>query len=489
MYNKIGTIIKIEGSLLQMLAAVFIVPFFIALSNGEKKCANIFLVIIVVCTALSYIARKIFSLSHYNFKSRDGFLIVALSWFVISLVGAIPFVASGSIPNFADAFFESCSGFSTTGASILEDIEIMPRSILFWRSFTHWLGGMGVIVLIAALLPSFGLNGQIMANAETTGPTKDKIMAKFSDSAKVLYGIYIFMTIAETILLLVGGMNLYDALIHTFGTVGTGGMSSYNNSIMHFNSTYIEIVIAIFMMLAAVNFNLYYAALRHGIKRIFQDAEFRFYICIILGAGILITLCNAFYSSFEHFGKTTLDAFFQTISIITTTGYASADYDLWPTFSKFVIFALFFIGGCSSSTGGGVKGVRILVCLKLIRRGVSVRLHPNRIVPLTLNGKEVSTNTTIRISNFIFTYVLVLFAGFLLISLNGFDFMTNLSAAASCLGNVGPGFNLVGPSMNYSIFSDFSKYVFSALMIIGRLELYTVLVLFSRYYIQPNRTM
>jgi trk system potassium uptake protein TrkH len=296
------------------------------------------------------------------------------------------------------------------------------------------------------------------------------------------------MTIAETILLLLGGMTLYDALIHTFGTVGTGGMSSYNNSIMHFNSTYIEIVIAIFMMLAAVNFNLYYAALRHGIKRIFQDVEFRFYICISLGAGVLITLCNAFYSSFEHFGKTTLDAFFQTISIITTTGYASADYDLWPTFSKFIIFALFFIGGCSSSTGGGVKGVRILMCLKLIRRGVSVRLHPNRIVPLTLNGKEVSTNTTIRISNFIFTYVLVLFVGFLLISLNGFDFMTNLSSAASCLGNVGPGFNLVGPSMNYSIFSDFSKYVFSALMIIGRLELYTVLVLFSRYYIQPNRT-
>lgn len=487
MRNKIGTIIKIEGILLAILAASMTAPLIIALTCNETDCVRAFLTVIISCAVISLLIHLTFGLSRYNLKTRDGFLIVALSWFSVSLVGAVPFYISGSMPDFIDAFFESCSGFSTTGSSILTDIEVMPRSILFWRSFTHWLGGMGIIVLMTALLPAFGINGQIVANAETTGPTKDKILAKFSDSAKALYSIYLIMTAAEVILLKIGGLSLYDALIHTFGTVGTGGLSSYNASIGHFNSLYVEIVVAVFMLLAAVNFNLYYIARRRGVMQLLRDEEFRFYMMTILTCGGVITIYNCIINRFSDVGETLVNAFFQVISIMTTTGYATDDYDLWPTFSKFVIFVLFFIGGCSSSTGGGVKCVRILVALKLIKRGISLKIHPNRIAPVTLNGKEVKSETSIRISNFIFTYVILLFAGMLLLSLNGFDFVTNLSASASCLGNIGPGFNLIGPSMNYAAFSGFSKLVCSFLMITGRLELYTVLMLFSKYYRHPNR--
>ena len=488
MSDKYKVIFKIESMIMIILAFAMIPSLTIAIYDNEIKGTASFLLIIIMLLVTGLFLNKCLGYSQYKLKNRDGFLIVSLTWFLASFIGAIPFCLSGYIPNFADAFFESASGFSTTGASILIDIEALPRSILFWRSFTHWLGGMGIIVFITALVPAFGLSGQIVANAETTGPTKEKITAKYSDGAKGVYMIYIVMTIVETILLKLCGLSWFDALIHTFGTVGTGGLSSYGASIAHFDNIFVEIIIAVFMFMAAINFNLYYVARKRGIKEIINDEETRFYVGLVFAASIIIALYNFIFNSFKDLGETLLNAFFQVISIITTTGYMTDDFDAWPTFSKMMIFMLFFIGGCASSTGGGVKCVRFLGVLKLIKRGITHKIHPNIVSPVTLNGKEMSNDTAIRITNFVFTYLLLIAVGTILLSIDGADFFTNLSAAASCVGNIGPGFNLVGPTMNYAFYSDFSKYVCSFLMITGRLELYTVLVLFSRYYRNPNRT-
>ena len=488
MLAKYKGVLKIESIIMIVLAVAMLPSLIIGIYDNENIGAASFMLVIILLLVIGLFFNKCLGHSRYVLKNRDGFLIVSLTWFLASFIGAMPFYISGCIPNFADAFFESASGFSTTGASILTDIESLPRSILFWRSFTHWLGGMGIIVFITALIPAFGLSGQIAANAETTGPTKEKITAKYSDGAKGIYMIYIVMTILETLLLKLCGLSWFDALVHTFGTVGTGGLSSYGASIAHFDNIFVEIIIAIFMFLAAINFNLYYIARKRGIKEIINDEETRFYVGVVFTASIVIALYNFIFNSFKDFGETILNSFFQVISIITTTGYMTDDFDTWPTFSKMIIFALFFIGGCASSTGGGVKCVRFLGALKLIKRGITHKIHPNIISPVTLNGKEMSNDTAIRITNFIFTYILLIAVGTIFLSIDGADFVTNLSASASCVGNIGPGFNMVGPTMNYAFYSDFSKYVCSFLMITGRLELYTVLVLFSRYYHNPNRT-
>ncbi len=484
---KIRTTLRIEGSLLIVMAVSMIIPLLIAFFERETGSIRAFLLVMAMCVILGLIPFIFFGPSQRKIQSRDSFVIVTLSWVLASIIGALPFLLSGSMNSFADAFFESVSGFTTTGSSILTDVEVLPRSILFWRSFTHWLGGMGIIVFITALLPVFGINGQLIANSETTGPTKDKILARFSDQSRQLYKIYIIMTIAEILLLKVGGISWFDSAVHTFGSVGTGGLSIYNDSIAQYNNVYVELIIAFFMLFASLNFNLYYLALKRGIKQIFKDEEARFFMIIVAVVTGMIALYNWIFDEFVNFGEKLMNSFFQVASIISTTGYMTDDYDLWPTFSKMMLFMLFFIGGCSSSTGGGVKVVRVLVGLKLVRRGVSLKLHPNRIAPITLNERELGSDATIRVSNFIFTYVVIILFGTVLLSLDGNDFMTNFSAVASSLGNIGPGFNLVGPTMNYSFFSDFGKYTCSALMIIGRLELFTVLALFSRHYWNPDR--
>lgn len=489
MRGKHRDYVRIEGAALLIMAAAMVIPLILALFYGEKSSVIGFGTVIGFCFLAGVLIRIIIKPSPEKFKSRDGFFVVSLTWFVCSLAGAAPFIISGSIPDLADAVFESCSGFSTTGASILTDIESMPKSILFWRSFTHWLGGMGIIVFVMAILPALGISGQMVAYAETPGPIKDKVTARFSDTAKGLYRLYIGLTVAEVILLKFGGMNWYDAFVHTFGTVGTGGFSSYNTSIAHFTSPYIQIVIIVFMVLAGMNFNLYYVGIiqKHGLKTIFRDDETKFYLSAMGIATLAIFIYNNVMDGFRDAGHTLLSAAFQVASITTTTGYATDDFDLWPTFSKMVIFAMFFFGGCSGSTGGGIKCVRMLVCMKLLRRSFSLKVHPNRVVPLSLNGKDLPSDVIIKITNFAFTYVAVLFAGTLLLSVDNMDFISTFSAAASCLGNIGPGFNLVGPTMNYASLTDFSKYVCSFLMIAGRLELFTVFTLFSRHYWNSNR--
>ena len=483
-----SSVIRIMSVLFVVLGVSMLPALLVACIYHETYSIVAFAVVSIHCFGAGAIFGKIFELTDLKkLKQRDGFLIVALCWVISSAVGSLPFVISGAIPSFVDAFFETCSGFSTTGCSILTEIESLPKSILFWRSFTHWLGGMGIIVFATALLPSIGIKGQIIASAETPGPTLDKISPRFSDTARKLYLLYIGITIVQIFLLIFGGMSVYDACIHAFGTVGTGGFSSYNNSVAHFDSFYLQWVIIIFMLLCGVNFNLYFIMFKRGIKHVLKDSELKLYLAIIGVITVLIFL-NVIYSGYYvETGKAFTDAAFQVVSIITTTGYATCDYDIWPTFSKMLVFLLMLIGACSSSTGGGVKVIRILVALKMIRRGVTLKLHPNRFIPVTIGNRGVPQEVATNIANYIFLYIAVIFGGSLVISLNGFDLMTTISSVITCVGNVGPGFNLVGPTMNFSIFSNFSKIVLSFLMIAGRLELFTFFLLFSPHYWNANK--
>lgn len=480
-------VIRIMGILLLVLGACLIPSLLVAFIYAETLSIKAFLFTILPCIVIGAVLKKVFRPSLIKLKARDGFLIVSLSWLVASIIGALPFVISGAIPNYIDAFFETCSGFSTTGSSILTDVESLPKSMLFWRSFTHWLGGMGIIVFAMALLPSIGVGGQIIASAETPGPTLSKITPRFADTARNLYLVYILFTVIETILLLFGGMNLFDSLIHTFGSVGTGGFSSYADSVAHFSSPYIQWVIIIFMTMCGINFNLYFILARKGIKAMLKDSELRLYLLIIFSVTALISINLMTAGGYDSISQGIRDSAFQVTSMITTTGYATADYELWPTFSKMLIFILLLTGACSSSTGGGVKVIRILIALKLVRRGVSLKLHPNRIASVTLGGKGVPQEVSTNIANFIFLYIFVFFVGGFIISFNGYDIVTSFSAVLTCLGNTGPGFNLVGPVLNFSIFSGFSKLVLSFLMIAGRLELFTFFMLFSRHYWNSNK--
>ncbi|MEA4987913.1 MAG: TrkH family potassium uptake protein [Anaerovorax sp.] len=480
-------ILKVDAAIGILLAAAMIPSLIVSLLYNEIDAAISFARCIVPMLFLgAFVVYKIKPTSS-TLRMRDGFLIVASCWILASIFGAFPFLLSNSIPSFIDAFFETASGFSTTGASILTDIEVLPKGILFWRSFTHWLGGMGILVFAIALLPALGIGGQRIIRAETPGPTLDKLSPKISDSARILYSMYFGMTLLEVILLCIGGVNLYDALVHTFGTVGTGGLSSYNNSIAHFDSIYVDIVITVFMILAGVNFNLYYLLLQRKIKDFFSDYELRGYLIIIAIATVLIAWNLWSTNTYDTIGESLRYSVFQAASITTTTGYSTTNFDLWPTFSKMVLFLLMFVGGCSSSTGGGVKVIRVLILLKLIRRGMYRKLHPRAVVPVKIQGKAIPSATVSGITSFPVLYACLLLFGSLIISLENFDMLTSISSVAACLGNIGPGFELVGPSANYSAFSDFSKMFLAFYMLIGRLELFTIMLLFAKLFWNPDR--
>ena len=418
---------------------------------------------------------------------RKGFLIVSLVWVTACILGALPFLISGTFDNFTDAFFEASSGFTTTGATVINDFDSCPRLILFWRSLTHWLGGMGIVVFFAALIPRWGIRGQIAAYAETPGPSKGKLTSRFQDTARDLYGIYILITLILIIILKILNMSLFDAVTTAFSTMATGGFGNTGANAGAF-SVPVRAVLIFFMYLAGINFNLFYKASKQGLKAITRDHEVRFYTIIMLVGSLLIFTCNFWHKTDYNAGMTLLDSMFHVVSINTTTGFTSCDYDSWPTFSRMVLFSFFFIGGCASSTGGGIKVSRIMICLKLVRRSFSMRLHPNRVGKITMNSIEIDTDTAIRATGFVFLYIATALIGTVLISFNNLGFMTSLSCATSCLGNIGPGFGLVGPSFNYSVLSTFSKYVCSFLMIAGRLELYTLFVLASPHYWDPNRS-
>lgn len=480
-------IIKISGIIIVLLAGFMLPSLLVSAIYGESDAIRAFLCTIMPMFFLGGIILTAVKADLDHLRIRDGYAIVALCWIIGSILGAVPFFISGSIPNFIDAFFETASGFTTTGSSILTDVERLPKGMLFWRSLTHWIGGMGIIVFAIALLPMLGISGQRIAKAETTGPTFGKLTPKLTESAKILYIIYIGMTAAEVVLLVLGGMSLFDSLIHTFGSVGTGGFSNYNASVAHFDSIYVEIVIAVFMTLAGMNFTLYYHALKGRWREFFSDGELRLYLIVLLSAVLLIALNLRTSNTYHSIGQALRYSLFQSASIMTTTGFASADFDLWPTFSKMILFFLMFIGGCSSSTAGGIKVIRILMIFKQMKRGIAIRLHPRAVIAIKINGKPVSADTNSAVANFVYLYIGIFFVGTLLLSLENFSLETTVSAVAACLGNIGPGFHLVGPVLNYSIFSDASTLMLAVLMIIGRLELFTIILLFTRQFWNPDR--
>ena len=481
-------IIKVLMAVMAVVGVSMLLPAVVALIYGEK---NIFFDFVVCALPMIIIGLLVIKImpkgDNTTLKMRDGFFIVALSWTVMSALGALPFVISGSIPNFIDAFFETASGFSTTGSTIVENIEALPHGILFWRSFTHWLGGMGVLVLTIAILPMLGIGGAKIMRAETTGPTMDKISFTVNESVRNLYKIYIGMTVLEIILLMLGGLDLFDAATHTFGTVGTGGLSTHSASIGYFGSVYVEMVITFFMLLAGVNFSLFYFLFSGRPGLMFGDTEFRTYIGIIVGSTAFMSIMLLIKNVYSTVGETLRYSVFQSVSILTTTGYGTADFDTWPIPCRMLLFVLMLVGGCASSTGGGAKVIRFIITAKIIKRGAQARLHSSAVRPIKVGGKTIDEDTIANVKSFMIIYLFTLLLGTVVVSLDGYDIITSLSSVVACVSNIGPGFNLVGPTCNFVLFSYPIKFLLAMFMIAGRLELYTIFIMFTKPFWSEKR--
>ena len=408
--------------------------------------------------------------------ARDGLIVVALAWVLMSAFGALPFVISGEIPRYTDAFFETVSGFTTTGSSILTDVESMSRGMLFWRSFTHWVGGMGVLVFVMAVLPMTDGRAMHLMRAEVPGPTVGKLSSKLQDTAKILYKIYLFMTVLEVILLCAGGMPLYDSLIHSFGTAGTGGFSCKALSVGAYNSPYAEVVIGIFMLLFGINFNLYYFLLLKHFKDAFLSEELIAYLGIV--AASTLAIAANIRQMYDGFGTALRAAFFQVSTIITTTGYATADFNLWPSFSRVLLVTLMFVGACAGSTAGGLKISRVLILLKSAVREVRHTLHPHAVTTVRFEGKALDDKTVRGAGVYLSVYVMLFAVSVLVLSIDGFDPVTTFTAVAACINNIGPGLEVVGPMGSFAEFSPWCKWLLSFDMLAGRLELFPMLALF-----------
>ena len=412
---------------------------------------------------------------------REGYIIVSLSWIIISLFGTLPYIISGAIPEFTNAFFETISGFTTTGASVLTDIEVIPKGILYWRSITQWLGGMGIIVLSIAILPLLGIGGMQLFVAEMPGITPDKLHPRITQTAKRLWMIYIFFTFIETMLLMLGGMSFFDSINHAFTTMSTGGFSTQNASVANY-SIFIQYVIIIFMFLAGTNFTLHYFALHLKFMNILKNEEFRYYFFFSLGITLLVSVIWVAYGNSGTIEKTFRDALFQIVSITTTTGFVSSDYLLWPGFLWFFIFLLMFIGGSAGSTGGGIKIARHILLLKNSAVELKRSIHPHAIIPVKFNGKAVPQDIIFKVMAFFLIYITIFFAGTFLMTIVGLDFESAIGSTIATLGNIGPGIGRVGPVDNYAWIPDIGKWILSFLMLLGRLELFTVLIIFSGYF-------
>ena len=470
---NIKLVLKLIGRVLMLEGAVLILPLAVALLYGESPLPFLLAIAIVlgVGSILSALpARK-------QFFSREGFVAVGLIWIFTGLVGALPFLFSGWFATPMDAIFESCSGFTTTGSTILTDIEALPKGILFWRAFTHWLGGMGVLVLTTAIVPKLGIRSHYLTQAETPGPVFSKLVPKQSQTSKILYAMYFALTALEVICLKIAGMPLYDSFIHAFSTAGTGGFSNRNASVGAYDSVPIDIIITIFMLLFSINFAVYFLLLTRKWKEALRSDELRFFLSVVAGATVILTISNlGVYAGVWESLRYTV---FQVASIISTTGFGTADFVLWPQFSQLIIVLLMFCGASAGSTGGGMKCSRVLLLLRSIRREIHRITHPRSVEVVKLDGKLVSEATLHSLLVFLGAYVMTIFGAALIISLDGFSFSVSFSAALTCVSNVGPGLEVIGPSGNFAAFSGLSKGVMSLCMIIGRLEIFPILVLFS----------
>ncbi|NLO99335.1 MAG: TrkH family potassium uptake protein [Clostridiaceae bacterium] len=464
------------GVLLLVEAASMLPSLLVAIIYKQNDISA-FIITIIVLTIIGFIMYRI-PARNKNFYTRDGFAIVSLGWILVSLFGALPFFISGAIPSYIDALFETVSGFTTTGSTILRDVESLPKGLLFWRSFTNWIGGMGVLVMMLAVLPAAGANTLHIMKAESPGPNPGKLVPKIGQSAKILYLMYIGLSLVQIVLLLIGGMPLFDTLIHTFSTAGTGGFSNMNNSVGAYNNLYFEIVIGVFMFLFGINFALYYQTLKGDIKSMIRDEEFRFYSFTAISAIVLITW-NLWGSLFGTVWESLRHSFFQVSSIMTTTGFSSTNFDVWPVLSKTILIVLMFIGASAGSTGGGIKCLRFLLLFKTIKREVRRIIHPRAVYTVKYGGKTVSGDVLLGVMNYFFISIILFAISLILVSLDGFDMVSNFTAVAATINNIGPGLGMVGPTGNFADYSGLSKIVFSATMLFGRLEIYPMLILFA----------
>jgi len=459
---------------------LFLLPaLVISLGYGETAAVWAFLATMAIMAAVSGVLYGICRDSGKLFGAKEGLVCVSLSWIVMSLLGCLPFVFSGAIPSYVDALFEIVSGFTTTGASILSDVESLPRGILYWRSFSHWVGGMGVLVFLLAVAPSEGGKGFTMhlLRAESPGPDVGKLVPKMKSTAAILYIIYIVLTFINFLFLLFGGMEWLEALCTAFGTAGTGGFGVRNDSLTSF-SPYIQNVTTVFMFLFGINFSCYYLLLMRQWRGVVKDEELRFYVLLALGCAVLIAFnIRSLYGSWE---ETIRHAAFQVSSIITTTGYGTTDFDLWPPFSKALLMLLMITGACAGSTGGGFKIGRLLLSLKNLRRNIRQVLYPRKVQVVRVNGKVVDEHVLDNTNAYLAAYVVLIIVCFILISWDGFSVETNISATLACFNNIGPGLDAVGPTCNFAGYSDFSKLVLTVAMLTGRLEIFPMLVLCSR---------
>ena len=464
------------GCILLIEAILMLLPLAVSLISHEDFMPFVYTIAILLVISLPCV---IFKPKNTQIYAREGFICVGAAWILLAIFGALPFIFSGAITNPIDAFFETVSGFTTTGASILPAVEHLPRGILFWRSFTHWIGGMGVLVFMLAILPSAGGEAIHLMRAEVPGPTKGKLVPKMRQTALILYGIYIALTLLQIVLLLLCKMPLYDAVVTSFATAGTGGFSVLNNSIAGYHSPAVEWVIGIFMMLFGINFNLFFFLLIGKIKDVFKSEELRAYLGVII-ASVTVIMINT-YHMFDSFGQGLRTVFFQVSSIMTTTGFCTAEFNDWPVLSKTVLVMLMMIGACAGSTGGGLKISRILILGKNIVREIKHMIRPRSVNVVRVDGEVVPDETLRSATGYLTVYIIVTIATMLIISIDGLSIETNLTAAVSCVNNIGPAMGEFGAFGNFTPYSDLSTFVLSFAMLFGRLELVPMLVLFSPY--------
>ena len=464
------------GCILLIEAILMALPLAVSLISHEDFMPFVYTIVILLVISLPCVILKPKNTQIY---AREGFVCVSAAWILLAVFGALPFIFSGAITNPIDAFFETVSGFTTTGATILSAVEHLPRGILFWRSFTHWIGGMGVLVFMLAILPSAGGEAIHLMRAEVPGPTKGKLVPKMRQTALILYGIYIALTVLQIIILLLCKMPLYDAIVNSFATAGTGGFSVLNDSIAGYQSPAVEWVIGIFMLLFGINFNLFFFLLIGRIKDVFKSQELRAYLAVV-SASVLVILINT-YHMFDSFGQGLRTVFFQVSSIITTTGFCTTEFNDWPVLSKTVIVMLMMIGACAGSTGGGLKISRIMILAKNIVREIKHMIRPRSVNVVRVDGEVIPDETLRSATGYLTVYIIVTILTMLIISIDNFSMETNLTAAISCVNNIGPALGEFGAFGNFAPYSNLSTFILSFAMLFGRLELVPMLVLFSPY--------
>lgn len=476
-YRMIGQII---AQIMAVEAAFMLPALLICVLDGDLRAAYAFVYTILIIAAVSAILWVWGRKAQKLFYAREGLVCVAISWIIISLFGCLPFMFSGQVPDFIDALFEMVSGFTTTGASILTDVEALPRGIAYWRSFSHWLGGMGVLVFVLAVIPAANRSSGFtmhLLRAESPGPDVGKLVPRMKKTAMILYLLYIFLTVMDFLFLLLGRMPWFDAICTALGTAGTGGFAIKNNSLAGY-SPYLQNVTTVFMIIFGVSFNCYYLLMLRKFRNVLKNEELRLYLGIIAGSILLITLnIRGLYAGL---GETVRHTAFQVSSIITTTGFATANFDQWPSFSKAILLFLMFAGACAGSTGGGFKCGRLVLILKALRRNIRGVLHPQMVQVVRINEHVVDEKILDNTNSYLAAYVIIIISSFILVSLDGFSITTNFSAVLSCFNNIGPGLEVVGPSCNYAPFSAFSKLVLIVNMLAGRLEIFPILAIFSR---------